>query len=101
LWMKAPDCNSTTTKGFLFAEKSNEITMKFSDEFLESFASLFGQEQADSFLIHNLDKYVAPDSSVNPESINPEKDEQVPADEKNDFNSDQPVPESYHKKELD
>ncbi|MFZ9980798.1 MAG: hypothetical protein ACO3FI_02090 [Cyclobacteriaceae bacterium] len=62
--------------------------MKFSEEFLESFASLFGQEQADSFLIHNLDKYVTPDSSVNPESNSEENDEQIPVEEKKDPETD-------------
>jgi len=75
--------------------------MKFSDEFLESFASLFGQEQADSFLVHNLDKYVAPDASVKSGSNNEEKDEQIPVDENQNFNSDLRVSDTDHKKELD
>ena len=99
--MQYPCCNSTTIRDILFVEKLNEISMKFSDEFLESFASLFGQEQADSFLVHNLDKYVAPDDSVEPGSNNEDKDEQIPVEEEKDLETDKHVPESNHKKELD
>lgn len=31
--------------------------MKFSDEFLKSYAGLFGQQAADAFLIKNMEKY--------------------------------------------
>lgn len=34
--------------------------MKFSDSFLKSYASLFGQAQADSFLMRNIDSYEKP-----------------------------------------
>lgn len=62
--------------------------MKFSDEFLKSYANLFGQQETDAFLVRNLENYVSPQES---EQQNSEMSESDQPEKMADARSDQPA----------
>lgn len=62
--------------------------MKFSDEFLKSYANLFGQQEADAFLVRNLEKYASPQESEQQPSETSKADR---PENKADTRSDQPA----------